>query len=59
MWTFLNSGSAMKSGLLARAVINFSSGAENWTRLQKWAKKPGQKLVILPANENYTKAIVT
>jgi hypothetical protein len=27
-------------------------GPENWTRLQKSAKEPGQKLVILPANEN-------
>jgi hypothetical protein len=59
MWKFLISGSAKKSGVLTRAVINFSSGPENWTRLQKSAKKAGQKLVILPANENYAKAIMT
>jgi hypothetical protein len=52
-------GSAKKSGVLTRAVINFSSGPENWTRLQKSAKKPSQKLVILPANENNAKAIMT
>jgi hypothetical protein len=58
-WKFLISGSAKKSGFLTRTVINFSSGPENWTRLQKSAKKPGQELVILPANENYAKAIMT
>jgi hypothetical protein len=40
-------GSAKKSGVLTRAVINFSSGTENQTRLRKSVKKPGQKLVML------------
>jgi hypothetical protein len=46
MWKFLDSGSAKKSGTLTRAVVNFSSGTENQTRLQGSVKKPGQKLVI-------------
>jgi hypothetical protein len=59
MWKFSISGYAKKSGVLTRAVINFSSGPENWTRLQNLAKKPGQKLIIFPANENLARAIMT
>jgi hypothetical protein len=42
-----------------RAVFNFNLSPENWTSLQKWAKMSGQKLVILPANENFIGAIMT
>jgi hypothetical protein len=45
MWKFLVSGSANKSEVRTRAVINFNSGTENQTRLQKSVKNPGQKLV--------------
>jgi hypothetical protein len=58
VWTFLNSGSAKKSGVLTRILINFGSSAENWALLQKPVKKSGQKLVILSANENYSKIIM-
>jgi ABC-type sugar transport system substrate-binding protein len=59
MWKFTISGSAKKSGVLTRAIINISSGPEYWTTLQNSAKKASKKFVILPANENYAKVIVT
>jgi hypothetical protein len=60
MWKFPIPGYAKKSEFWhLRAVINFSLGPDNWTRLRESAKKPGQRLVILPTNENNAKAIMT
>jgi hypothetical protein len=59
IWKFPIPGIAKKSGVLTRAVINFSLGPENWTRLQTSAKKAGQKLVFLPTIENNAKVIMT
>jgi hypothetical protein len=38
---------------------NFGTATENRTRLQNSMKKPVQELVILPANENYARIIMT
>jgi hypothetical protein len=46
LWKFHDSGSAKKSGVLTQAVINFSSGTENQTRLPKSVKKPGQLIIF-------------
>jgi hypothetical protein len=59
MWEFLDSGIAKKSGILTRAVINFSSGTDNQTCLQKSVKKQGQNSLHVPENGNYAKAIMT
>jgi hypothetical protein len=59
VWKFLNSGRTNKSGVLTPAVINFGSLTEKRTRLAKSLKKPGEKFVILPANENYARIAMT
>lgn len=43
MWKFLDSRSPKKSGVVTRAVINFSSDIEIQTRLQESVKKSGYK----------------
>jgi hypothetical protein len=59
MWKFLNSGRANVSGVLTRPVIDFGSLTEKRTRLAKSVKMPGEKLAILPANENCARLIMT
>jgi hypothetical protein len=55
MWKFLDSGRAMKSGVLTPAVINFSSGTGNQTRPQESVKKRGQKLVMFACERELRK----